>query len=282
MLKVLKSGFYTSIQDEGRFGHRSYGVPISGAMDSYSSQFANTLLGNSRDAAVMELTMTGPTLHFLQPTVIAISGAEMSPSLNNKTLKINTIVAIQNGDVLSFGKLRHGFRTYIAIKGGFLITKVLNSRSMYKGITTEGCIKVNDVVDYPSYVNEKRDFHANVKYDNAIIESNTIEVFKGSEFDSLTEEMQNKILNNYKISKLNNRMAYQLKPLFNNNLQPILTSPVLPGTVQLTPSGRLIILMRDCQTTGGYPRVLQLTEKSINILSQKITGNNLKIRLKEI
>ena len=76
-------------------------------------------------------------------------------------------------------------------------------------------------------------------------------------------------------------MAYQLEPLFQNSLEPILTSPVLPGTIQLTPSGQLIVLMRDCQTTGGYPRVLQLTEKSINILSQKTTGNDLKIRLKD-
>jgi allophanate hydrolase subunit 2 len=76
-------------------------------------------------------------------------------------------------------------------------------------------------------------------------------------------------------------MAYQLEPLFKNSLEQILTSPVLPGTIQLTPSGQLIVLMRDCQTTGGYPRVLQLTEKAINSLSQKLTGTTLKIRLKE-
>ena len=76
-------------------------------------------------------------------------------------------------------------------------------------------------------------------------------------------------------------MAYQLAPTFDNALDPILTAPVLPGTVQLTPSGQLIVLMRDCQTTGGYPRVLQLTEDAISILSQKTTGNSLKFRLKE-
>ena len=75
-------------------------------------------------------------------------------------------------------------------------------------------------------------------------------------------------------------MAYQLKSLGENNLDQILTSPVLPGTVQLTPSGTLLVLMRDCQTTGGYPRVLQLTEKAINILSQKNTGAQLRFRLK--
>ena len=83
----------------------------------------------------------------------------------------------------------------------------------------------------------------------------------------------------YSISKDNNRMAYQILPVLKNSLESILTSPVLPGTVQLTPSGQLIILMRDCQTTGGYPRILQLTERSINILSQKTTNSVVKFSL---
>jgi allophanate hydrolase subunit 2 len=64
-----------------------------------------------------------------------------------------------------------------------------------------------------------------------------------------------------------------------NHLEPIITSAVLPGTVQLTPSGKLIILMRDCQTTGGYPRVLQLKEASINVLAQKLTGHAVQFKL---
>ena len=68
-------------------------------------------------------------------------------------------------------------------------------------------------------------------------------------------------------------MAYQLKEPLENNLDAIITSAVLPGTVQLTPSGKLIVLMRDCQTTGGYPRVLQLKESAIDVLAQKYTDN---------
>ena len=70
-------------------------------------------------------------------------------------------------------------------------------------------------------------------------------------------------------------MAYQLNELLANEIEPIITSHVLPGTVQLTPSGKLIILMRDAQTTGGYPRVLQLSEDAINKLSQKYTGDHI-------
>lgn len=74
-------------------------------------------------------------------------------------------------------------------------------------------------------------------------------------------------------------MAYQLEETIENDLEPIITSSVLPGTVQLTPSGKLIILMRDCQTTGGYPRILQLQENGINSLAQKIMGQSLYIKL---
>jgi allophanate hydrolase subunit 2 len=76
-------------------------------------------------------------------------------------------------------------------------------------------------------------------------------------------------------------MAYQLVETLTNTLKPIITSLVLPGTVQLTPSGKLIVLMRDCQATGGYPRVLQLSESAINILAQKFTGNIIHFKIKE-
>ncbi len=84
----------------------------------------------------------------------------------------------------------------------------------------------------------------------------------------------------FAISTNNSRMGYQLNELLENDFSSMLTSAVLPGTVQLTPSGKLIVLMRDCQVTGGYPRVLQLTEKSINSLAQKTTGDSFRFVLK--
>ena len=77
-------------------------------------------------------------------------------------------------------------------------------------------------------------------------------------------------------------MAIQLKEVLTNKLSPIITGPVLPGTVQLTPSGKLIVLMRDCQTTGGYPRVLQLSEVGINSIAQKVVGDMLRFELNKI
>jgi allophanate hydrolase subunit 2 len=85
----------------------------------------------------------------------------------------------------------------------------------------------------------------------------------------------------FTISKDNNRMAYQLDEIITNELGDIITSLVLPGTVQLTPSGKLIVLMRDCQTTGGYPRILQLSDNSIDTLAQKMTGQKITLQLLE-
>lgn len=281
MLKVLKSGFYSTIQDNGRFGYREYGVPVSGAMDLYSGLFANTLLGNSSDNAVIEMTMLGGVFQFLKPTIIAVSGALMNPELNKKPIKQNAIIHVNANDILSFGRATKGFRTYLAIKNGFKSDIVLQSKSQYNSITVNSIVNKGDTIDYDGVVEKFSTTNASVKYDDSILTSTEIEAFAGPEFNQLSTSQKEVLLNSeLKVSKYNNRMAYQLEPLIGNNIQPILTSPVLPGTVQLTPNGNLIVLMRDCQTTGGYPRVLQLTEKSINVLSQKSVGNILKIRLK--
>lgn len=282
MIKVLKAGFYSTIQDQGRFGQREYGVPVSGAMDSYSSEFANKLLGNEAAAAVLEMTMTGVELQFYKSTTIAVTGAEMSPKLNGKPVKMFKSVKVSPNDILSFGGFVSGFRAYLAVKGGFLTKPVLGSRSMAKGITPAVVIQKNDELEIKDFSNRLNTKHVNLVFNTLYAEDDTLEVFKGPEFDKLTKKQQEILFSKeFEVSKHNNRMAYQLLPLFQNNLDSILTAPVLPGTVQLTPSGQLIILMRDCQTTGGYPRVLQLTEKAINKLSQNKAGSYLKMKLSE-
>lgn len=279
MVKILKSGFYSTIQDLGRFGQRGFGVPVSGAMDLYSSEFANKLLGNNKESAVLEMTMTGAELQFAKSTTIAITGANMHPKLNDRPIEMFQSIMVNSNDILSFGSLSNGFRTYIAVKGGFLTETVLGSRSLAKSITETVRLERGDVLEIDSFPNLLNSKNAKLKFNTSILEEDILEVFKGPEFNKLSKKQQDLLFSqDFQVSKNNNRMAYQLLPLFQNNLKSILTAPVLPGTVQLTPSGQLIVLMRDCQTTGGYPRVLQLTEKSISVLSQKTTGNSLKMR----
>jgi len=279
MIKVLKSGFYSTIQDLGRLDFENYGVPVSGVMDQFSATLANSLLGNHKNDAVLEITMSGPNLKFTCDTCICVTGADLSTLVNNKPIKLNRVIVINSGDILSFGRLNFGFRSYLAVSGGFQSELVMNSRSMYSGITKQGCIERNDSLS----INPNKTYtipNSVVKTKASHFSSEVIEVFKGPEFELLNSDHQELFLSKtFTISKHNSRMAYQLEETLDNSLEPIITSLVLPGTVQLTPSGKLIVLMRDCQTTGGYPRVLQLKESSINILSQKFTNAKVKFKL---
>jgi len=280
MVKVINPGFYTTIQDLGRFGYEDYGVPVSGVMDCYSAQFANALLNNDKNDAVLEITMTGPTLEFNNQTSICISGADMSPELNDLGIKLNSAIAVKPNDILSFGKLKHGFRSYLAVAGGFQSEVMLKSRSMYKNVTSKFKIEASDGLTIEELESIASDKHALLKFDPEMFTSNTIEVFRGPEFELLTSVQQDRLFNQeFTISNFYDRMAYQVEERFENNLKPIITSLVLPGTVQLTPSGNLIVLMRDCQTTGGYPRILQVRESSINCLAQKFKGQSIRFKL---
>ncbi|WOD43129.1 biotin-dependent carboxyltransferase family protein [Hwangdonia lutea] len=281
MVKVIKAGFYSSIQDFGRIGFQHYGVPYSGVMDRYSASMANAVLGNRKNAAVIEMTMTGATLQFNGNANICVSGADMSPKINANRIQLNKNIAVKTGDILSFGQLNYGFRSYLAISGGFKTEKIMQSRSMYQGITNLFKLHVNDELAVSDFIKMNKK-NARIKVNNNHFNSDQIEVFKGPEFDLLSKEQKDELSSKtFTISKDNNRMAYQLQDPLNNSLQPIITSLVLPGTVQLTPSGKLIVLMRDCQTTGGYPRILQLKESAISVLAQKFTGQNITFKLLE-
>lgn len=278
MLKVIKSGFFTTVQDTGRFNYRNKGVPVSGVMDSFSYAILNMLLENDKKAAVLEITMTGPTVEFELDSYIVAGGAELAMSLNGQTIKNFKVHKVLAGDVLSFGKLEHGLRSYLAIKDGFKTPLVLGSRSYYKPLTLSSRLKEYEQLPY----DECSNFSPKLQElkPHSLLKETVLEVFEGPEYRLLTEQ-QNKALfgNDFTVAKENNRMAYQLNETIDGHSVSMLTSATLPGTVQLTPSGKLIILMKDGQTTGGYPRILQLSEKAISVLAQKRYGDELSFKL---
>jgi biotin-dependent carboxylase-like uncharacterized protein len=277
MIKVLQPGLHTSIQDLGRFHYRNFGVPVSGVMDEYHAKLANQILGNDENVPVLEITLQGPILEFYVATQIVICGADLSPKLNKQPLRLNILVNIKKGDILEFGRPIYGVRAYLAVKNGFQVAEVLKSCSYYEGITQQSRIQTGDVLlnqEYEGTVQSK----AHIAVQKALFTSNELDVYEGSEFDFLSKKQQEQLVHTEFTIGLNNRMAYQLEELIKNDCPSIITSAVLPGTVQLTPSGKLIILMKDCQTTGGYPRVLQLTEKSIMQLAQKRTKDRIRFK----
>ena len=280
-VEVLKPGLYSTIQDTGRFGYMSYGVPIGGAMDMYSHKLANLYLQNPKEAATLEITLSGPTLKFVQATEIVITGADLSAKLDHAPLPLSVVVQVQPGAVLSFEGRNSGCRAYLGIRGGFQTEKVLGSRSWLEGVTPGNKLykgmKLSYIANSKSGISHPSD-NSNAHINEEPLDVNdAISVFAGPEFSALNAAQQEILFNSsFHISSLNNRMGIQLDELLPNSLTPIISGPVMPGTVQLTPSGKLIVLMRDCQTTGGYPRILQLTKNGINQIAQRTTSEEVR------
>ena len=275
MLKVIEPGLYSSIQDNGRFGYRNIGVPHSGFMDQECANIANYILGNNETDSLIEITLKGPTLLFNDNYTISITGGDFNAILNNEKINMYNPVEVKLGDMLKFSHTKNGARCYLAVSGGIDIKKLLGSRSLYKSITESYCLRKGDEIKVLNKSNKKKLNQSKLTFNI----DNYIYAFKGPEFSVLDQKSLNKLFKNEFEIGINNRMAYNLKDKIQTGVKSIISSPVLPGTIQLTPSGNIIILHRDCQTTGGYSRILQLDEKSLNNLSRFKLGEKIKFKL---
>lgn len=274
---VIHPGFYSSIQDFGRKTYRDLGVPHGGAMDQEAMRLANEALENTPDAAVIEMIMQGVTLHFSDPTTVMVLGNVDKVALNTEPIDFTKPIDIEAGDQLKIGRVIKGHFAYLAILGGWQTEVVLGSRSMFKGITSSARLNKGEVLEY-----RKEDSKIHDCPSVFIDISRTLNVFRGPEFNALSEAFKALLFHTeFKLSSSWNRMAYVLKTDQPVAIQQISTSPVLPGTVQLTPVGDLIVLMRDAQTTGGYPRILQLSEEAVNQLTRKQVGERIQFKLLE-
>ncbi len=277
-VKIIAPGLFSTIQDEGRFGFAEYGVPFSGAMDQNSYYLANALLGNHQNDACIEWVFQPPVLQFDEPTIICITGAATDCFLNDEKVLMNRQIRVNAMDVLTMKFCKNSKYGYVGIKHGFQTKSMLNSRSFFNGVTPKGVLKKDDEINYTTVNTFTEQFSTVSSY--SLQDTDKLVVYKGPEFDNLDHKQRDLLFNScYTISGTTNRMAIQLEEVLPNNLPSMLTSPVLPGTVQLTPSGKLIVLMRDCQTTGGYPRILQLSKESINAIAQKRAQEKFRFRL---
>jgi urea carboxylase len=131
--EVLDGGVQTTVQDwPARLGHWDVGVPPSGPMDAYGHRVANTLVGNSADAAALECTMAGPTLRFHTAAVVAVTGAPAPVTLDGVAVPMWQAIAVPAGGVLAVGRLSDtGCRLAIAVGGGIDVPLYLGSRSTF-------------------------------------------------------------------------------------------------------------------------------------------------------
>jgi biotin-dependent carboxylase-like uncharacterized protein len=137
-VEVLHGGLMTTVQDAGRHGLYSMGVPPSGAMDDFSFRVANLLVGNDENAAALEGTYMGPRLRFDENRIIAVTGAEMPPKVDGLSRPAWEAFEVKAGETLTFDHLRGGARCYVAVAGGFEVAEVLGSRSTYARVALGG------------------------------------------------------------------------------------------------------------------------------------------------
>ncbi len=132
-IDVLVSGTSSTIQDyPGRVGYWEVGVPPSGPMDHLSFRLGNRLLGNTEDAAALEMTINGPTLQFNADSAICLTGATMKATLNGVALPFWQVVQVSTGDLLKLGNIEGaGQRSYLAIRGGFDVPEYLGSKATF-------------------------------------------------------------------------------------------------------------------------------------------------------
>lgn len=287
-IKVLKAGLLTTIQDAGRYGYRKDGIIIGGAMDVKAYQLGNLLVGNTEMESGIECTLMGPALLFEEEQLIAITGGDLSAELDEVAIPMWRPVRVAKGAVLSFGQARSGCRTYLAVHGGLDLPKVLDSYSTYLRAGFGGwegrALKTGDLIPFKSAAPVvPSDFNWSLStkmYQES--QDDIIRVIKGPEFELFQEKSIAAVFTEkFRISKEADRMGYRLEgpKLKLRKKEEMLSSAVAFGTVQVTAEGSPIILMADHQTTGGYPRILQVITADLGKLAQFQAGAHLSFEL---
>ncbi|BFU90882.1 MAG: urea carboxylase [Nitrospira sp.] len=281
---VVKGGWLTTVQDLGRYGYQQYGVPVAGAMDSFSAMVANRLVGNPDRAAVLELTLKGPELQFERDTVIAITGADLSPTINGSTVPLWQSILAPHGGRLSFGKQRTGTRAYLAVASGIDVPLILGSRSTHCASETGGLggrpLKQGDSLCTGKPVKSVKELIGNRLPDHLLPRyerSATLRILPGPQQDFFSEGSLTTLTEaTYTVTPQSDRMGYRLtgpKVLRKRSMQFISDCTTM-GALQVPPDGQPILLMADRQTTGGYPKIAVVISADLSLAAQLAPGDS--------
>lgn len=283
--KVIKSGVFTTIQDKGRFSLTHLGVTHSGYMDEYASLAANRLLENKLDTNLLEIAFANIEFEATKNTCISITGAYCDFYINENLKETWKTHNIKKGDRLKITKINQGQRIYLAVKNGFNISKEFGSNSTTIKESLGGIggrqIKNGDILEFEEFDKslEKR-WHRN---NLPIYEKNlTLRVLLSYQENSFSKEEKEKFFNSeFEITADFNRMACKLKgEAINSTLNGIVSEAIAFGSIQIPKDGQPIILLKERQTIGGYPKIGSVLSIDCFKLAQMKIGS--KIRFKEI
>lgn len=285
---IKKPGLQSLVQDGGRIGFQAYGVPLSGPMDWFSAKLANRILGLPEDHPVLELTLIGPSIEVEGDCQICLTGADLSPKLNGEAIEMYKGINIKSGSVLSFGRPLRACRAYLALRADWKAAEWLASKSSFVSSGgksfTFNVLKSNTVLDFAtlSPLSSKVFPIERLKPQSSPCR---VRVLEGPEFERFSRRnIADFFSQNFILSNNSNRMGYRLEsnlPEYQPD-QELISSGIVPGTIQISNSGQPIILMAEAQTSGGYNRIANVIYADMPVLAQAKPGDQIRFELVQL
>ncbi len=281
VVEVVEPGLLTTVQDAGRAGHRHIGVSGAGPMDARAHAAANRAVGNPWGAAALECTVTGPALTFLAPARFAIAGADLGAVLERADLGTWPVppgggVLARPGNVLRFTGRRSGCRAYVALAGGIDVPPVLGSRatdlpSAFGGVRGRALATGDRLgVTRAAGGAEAADPRAGAHPSRA-----RVRIVLGPQADHFDEETIARLLASpWRVGATSDRVGCRLEgePLRHLGPAEILSDGMVPGSIQVPPDGKPIVMAADGPTTGGYPKIATVLTTDLPLLAQLVPG----------
>ncbi len=287
-ITVLRPGLLSTFQDHGRHGHQYLGVPVGGAMDQRAHELANLIAGNAEDAATLEITLAGPVLRFDAPSCIALTGADLSPTVNDKPIPMGRPVVMRAGDVLAFGARRNGMRCYMAWYGSVVLPSVLGSQSTHlrsglggfhgRALQKGDVLTLNRILKPDTCDTLTADLNALAIYLPSTLANNRrprLRVMRGPHTNLFTSEaVHNLLQSEFRIANESDRMGYRLQgpKLALREERQLLSEGATFGSIQVPADGAPIVLMADRQSIGGYPKIAHVATVDLPQLAQCMPG----------
>lgn len=288
-LQVIDVNGYATIQDSGRIGWRGFGVPASGPMDVFAFRAANTLASNAADCAAIEIGLGDITFQARQDCVIAATGAGYQLSIYIWEFPLWGSFFVRAGWKIRLNKIDNGMWAYLAVHGGIQTEPVLGSRSTYLRGALGGLegrqLQVGDVLR-PNLSFQSYEISARILPEEARPNYDvhpTIGVIMGPQAEYFSKESIETFLSSeYSISLTSDRMGYRLEgpPLTHRSQTELVSEGMTFGSIQIPSSGKPIVMMADCPTMGGYPKIGTVASADLPLLVQCVP-NKSRIRFRE-
>lgn len=283
LFAVRNPGSLTTVQDLGRSAFLDRGVPFSGALDSFACRIANLLVGNPEEAAVLEITVTGPALEALAPADIALTGADMGMTVNGRPVSGWRTHKVNPGDLIRIPRALRGCRAYLAVTGGIDVPPVMGSRATFVrakigGVAGRGLIKgdtlhrgAGDLLRRPRTLPSRWI----PSYPHEIV----LRAIPGPQDEFFREGIGDFFRASFQVTQQIDRMGCRLRgPAVRRDAgspESIVTEPTMPGNVQVPADGQPIILLVE-QTSGGYAKIATVITVDLPGVAQAVPGNTVR------